>query len=600
MQLLIAYAYTEDSHTPARLLGKSEYEAIGGGQTHNPSLICLSQLGWLSPRPKNFQVEIAFGVRFEPCLRASSPLQGKDHGTSDTAAMPSATSGRIVKTSRGSKKTPHQKNHRWESFSAKISKLHSLDPLRKVRRHDLDAEDLSATTSYLRNGLDKWAELNLSRPYMAFKRQINPLTESLAQILYHEDRIMDLLAEYIARHDKEALEPLLDLVTAFAHDLGVRFEKHYPRALTLIVDLASKVHDVEAIEWTFASLAFLFKYLSRLLVPDLRSTYDAVAPLMGKARNPGHIARFAAEAMSFLVKKAAAPSHKDKALPLFVEHVRKDLESMAGMKQFELYSQGVMTMFAEAIRGVGEGIHSTGPEVFAALLRAVPEGELALTGQTIWSDVCCGTLTSVIHHSNVDTFTTIETRVVEEATAGQRPVLFIRVMGTMAGVRKGTRIHDWATFVKVLGQSIVSLSVAKEQVDAMDASQFWEHIIVNIAIVWSQATMDALIPGLSTLNGAMTKEPLMKWYIPFCSYLADLNSERFRGLFQKDFQKYASMSFFTGCLLTYLDSLLHTGLRARMRTCSVYFSHAWSKPAVSLTPVERRPSHFPNLGRTRL
>ena len=550
---------------------------------------------------KKFPVfEIAFGVRFEPCLRASSPLQGKDHGTSDTAAMPSATSGRIVKTSRGSKKTPHQKNHRWESFSAKISKLHSLDPLRKVRRHDLDAEDLSATTSYLRNGLDKWAELNLSRPYMAFKRQINPLTESLAQILYHEDRIMDLLAEYIARHDKEALEPLLDLVTAFAHDLGVRFEKHYPRALTLIVDLASKVHDVEAIEWTFASLAFLFKYLSRLLVPDLRSTYDAVAPLMGKARNPGHIARFAAEAMSFLVKKAAAPSHKDKALPLFVEHVRKDLESMAGMKQFELYSQGVMTMFAEAIKGVGDGIHSTGPEVFAALLRAVPEGELALTGQTIWSDVCCGTLTSVIHHSNVDTFTTIETRVVEEATAGQRPALFIRVLGTMAGVRKGTRIHDWATFVKVLGQSIVSLSVAKEQVDAMDASQLWEHVIVNIAIVWSQATMDALIPGLSTLNGAMTKEPLMKWYIPFCSYLADLNSERFRGLFQKDFQKYASMSFFTGCLLTYLDSLLHTGLRARTRTRSVYFSHVWSKPAVSLTPVGRRLSHSRNLGRTRL
>ncbi|KAL2154516.1 hypothetical protein VTH82DRAFT_3192, partial [Thermothelomyces myriococcoides] len=265
--------------------------------------------------------------------------------------MPSTTSGRIVKTSRGSKKTPHQKNHRWESFSAKISKLHSLDPLRKVRRHDLEAEDLEATTSYLRNGLDRWAELNISKPYIAFKREINPLTESLAQILYHEDRIMDLLAEYIAKHEKEALEPLLDLVTAFAHDLGVRFEKHYPRALALIVDLASKMHDVEVIEWTFAALAFLFKYLSRLLVPDLRPTYDVVAPLMGKARSPGHIARFAAEAMSFLVKKAAAPSHKDKALPLFVEHVRDDLEATVGQKQFELYSQGIMTMFAEAIKG---------------------------------------------------------------------------------------------------------------------------------------------------------------------------------------------------------------------------------------------------------
>ncbi|KAK4151497.1 armadillo-type protein [Chaetomidium leptoderma] len=452
--------------------------------------------------------------------------------------MPSTTSGRIVKTSRGSKRTLHQRNHRWESFSAKISKLHSLDPLRKVRRHDLDAEDLDATTSYLRNGLDTWAELNLSKPYMAFKRGINPLTESLAQILYHEDRIMDLLAEYIARHEKEALEPLLELVTAFAHDLGVRFEKHYPRALTLIVNLASKVHDVEVIEWTFAALAFLFKYLSRLLVPDLRPTFDAVAPLMGKARNPGHIARFAAEAMSFLVKKAAAPSHKDKALPLFVEHVRKDLDGMVGAKQFELYSQGIMTMFAEAIKGVGYGVHSTGSETFAALLRHVPEDELRLPEKTVWTEVCCGVLTSIIHYLNVETFKTIETSVVEEAKAGQRPALFIQVLGTMVGVRKGTRIHDWATLVKVFGQQLVSLSAQKEQTDAMEPSQLWQKIIVNTAIVWSRAPMDSLLPALSSLNGAITKDPLMRWYIPFCSYLADLNSERFRGLFLKDFQKF--------------------------------------------------------------
>ncbi|KAL2193759.1 armadillo-type protein [Corynascus similis CBS 632.67] len=452
--------------------------------------------------------------------------------------MPSTTSGRIAKTSRGSKKTPHQKNHRWESFSAKISKLHSLDPLRKVRRHDLDAEDLEATTSYLRNGLDKWAELNISRPYMAFKRQINPLTESLAQILYHENRIMDLLAEYIAKHEKEALEPLLDLVTAFAHDLGVRFEKHYPRALALIVDLASKIHDVEVIEWTFAALAFLFKYLSRLLVPDLRSTYDVVASLMGKARNPGHIARFAAEAMSFLVKKAAAPSHKDKALPLFVEHVRKDLEATAGQKQFELYSQGIMTMFAEAIKGVGDGIHSTGPDIFAALLRHVPEYELKLPEQAVWTAVCCGVLTSIIHHSNVDTFRNIEMRVLEEAAAETHSALLIQVLGTMVGVRKGTRIHDWATLVKILGQLLGSFSTERAVIESMDPSQVWQRIIVNSTIVWAQAPIDALLPALSTFNGIMAKEPLMRWYIPFSSYLADLNPERFRGLFMKDFQRF--------------------------------------------------------------
>ncbi|KAK4229174.1 small subunit processome component 20 [Podospora fimiseda] len=452
--------------------------------------------------------------------------------------MPSASSGRIAKSQRHSKKTQHQKNHRWESFSTKISKLHSLDPLRKVRRHDLDAEDLDASTSYLRNGLDKWAELNLSKPYMAFKRQATPLTDSLAQILYHEQKIMDLLAEYIARHDKEAIEPLLDLVTAFAHDLGVRFEKHYARTLSLIVDLATKVHDVESIEWTFAALAFLFKYLSRLIVPDLRPTFDVVAPLMGKSRIPGHIARFAAEAMSFLVKKAAAPGHKDKALPLFVEHVRKDLQSMAGEKQYELYSQGIMTMLAEAIKGANNGVHSTGPEILAALMHDVPEEEMALPELTSWSDVCCGVLTSIIHHTTVDTFKTIETRMSEEVVAGPRSILFVRMLGVMAGVRRGNRLHNWPAFVKLLSAQLSYLTTCREQIEAIPSQRVWQHIIANAAIVWAQAPIDALLPTLSSFNAAMTKEPLMKWYIPFCSYLADLNSERFRSLFQKDFQKF--------------------------------------------------------------
>jgi U3 small nucleolar RNA-associated protein 20 len=527
-------------------------------------------------------------------------VEGFYNGLSDAATMPSTTSGRIVKTSRGSKRTLHQKNHRWESFNAKISKLHSLDPLRKIRRHDLDAEDLDATTSYLRNGLDRWAELNLSKPYMAFKRAINPLTESLAQILYHEDRIMDLLAEYIARHEKEALEPLLDLITAFAHDLGVRFEKHYPRALTLIVGLASKIHDVEVIEWTFAALAFLFKYLSRLLVPDLRATYDSVSPLLGKARIPGHIARFAAEALSFLVKKAAAPSHKDKALPLLVEHARKDLETMVGQKQFELYSQGVMTMFAEAIKGVGNGVHSTGPEIFAALLQHVPEDDLKLSGEMVWTGVCCGALTSVIHHTTVDTFKTLETRVVEEAKAAQRSALFIQVLGTMAGVRKGNRIHDWAALVKALGQLLGSFSAQKDQVEAMDPSEVWQRIMVNTTIVWSRAPIDALLPALTTFNGIITKEPLMRWYILFCSYLADLNSERFRGLFLKDFQKYVPSPILPRSMLTCLDLLSHIGLRAQTRICSVYFCRAWWKPADSPHQEGKRRSSSRNRGRTRL
>ncbi|KAK3941104.1 small subunit processome component 20 [Diplogelasinospora grovesii] len=483
--------------------------------------------------------------------------------------MPSTTSGRIVKAQRHKKNTGRPKNHRWESFTTKISKLHSLDPLRKVRRHDLEAEDLSATTSYLRNGLDRWAELNASRPYAAFQREVLPLTDSLAQILHHEDRIMGSLADYIARHDKESLEALLDLLTAFAHDLGVRFEKHYPKALSLIMGIASSMNDVEVLEWTFAALAFLFKYLARLLVSDLRPTYDAVATLMGSATSnkklPGHIARFAAEAMSFLVKKAAAPSNKEKALPLIIEHARASLESAAGSRNFDLYSQGIMTMFAEAIKGTGQTLHSTGPDILAALIRAVPEDELELKKEQMpWADVCDGVLASIIHHATMETFRPIETRLIEEAGAApQSSILFIRLFGAMAGVRRGNRIHDWPTLVKVFGQLLGYLATCKEKVETAPGPQIWQNIVVNAAIVWAQAPIDALIPSLSAFNQSMTREPLMKWYIPFCSYLSDLDAERFRSLFQKDFQRFIIAHWSEGAnedlLCVLLPRMVETG-----------------------------------------
>ncbi|KAJ8123844.1 hypothetical protein ONZ43_g295 [Nemania bipapillata] len=334
--------------------------------------------------------------------------------------MPPTLSGRVFKSRKSKTKgTLHQKNHRWESFTTKISKLHSLDPLRRVRRHDLDNEDLEATTSYLRNGLEKWAELNLSKGFTSFKRELQPLCDSLPQILHFEGRIMDLLEKYILVQDLESLEPLFDLLTAFAHDLGTRFEKHYPRALSLIIQVASRPQDVAVIEWTFACLAFLFKYLSKLLVPDLRPTYDLLAPLLGKARNPAHITKFAAEALSFLVKKAAAPANREKALIPFIQHVRDDFNASRDDRHLELYYHGLMTMFSEAVKGQGYGIHTTGPDILKALTSSVPNDQCVSLEPINWSEVVCGVLISLVHHSTAETFVSIPKAIADAATADE-------------------------------------------------------------------------------------------------------------------------------------------------------------------------------------
>ncbi|TQV95648.1 HEAT repeat protein [Cordyceps javanica] len=464
--------------------------------------------------------------------------------------MPSKSSGRIAKVRKNKYSTAHQKNHRWQSFSDKIAQFNSLQPLRRVRRHDLDEEDLSAATSYFHTGLQKWNELNIGRCFVSFKQKVLPISETLAQILHFEARIMDLLEEHIAQHDKDGLEPLLDLLTAFAHDLGARFEKYYERSLALVIAIASRPQPAEVIEWTFGTLAFLFKYLAKLLVPDVRPTYRVMAVLLGKARLPGHIARFAAEAMSFLVKKAAAPSHRETALIGLVEHIRTDLASMVDDKQFTLYNDGVMTMFAEAIKGTDGTIHSTGAAILTTLMDAIPEHEKTLATPQIWTDVVCGVLTSTIHHCRAEHFDdyaeAIFDAVEQKGVALPVPppawatIPQIRILGTLAGVRKGSRVSNWNRLIQLLVALLAKMVPypSADELSRNESDNLWSRVLVNVTVAWHHAPVEALIPQLSSLTRSLTREPLMRWFIPFCTLFCELDPRRFGSLLRADFQKF--------------------------------------------------------------
>ncbi|KAK0108491.1 U3 snoRNP protein [Cadophora gregata] len=465
--------------------------------------------------------------------------------------MPVNNSGRIVKTRKGKGGTAHQKNHRWESFTTKISKLNSLDPIRRVRRHDIDTEDLSTTTSYLRTGLDKWAELNMSEGFILFSREMSDLTESLPQIVHSEDKIMGLFVTYMEKKERESLEPLLELLTDFAHDLGARFEKHYPKSLELITSIAGMLQDVAVIEWSFTSLAFMFKYLSKLLVPDLRPTYDLMAPLLGKQRQKPHIARFAAEAMSFLIKKAGAPAHRTTALPLIIKYAKEDLQSIQGTKEFGLYYHGLMTLFAEAMKGNGLSVHTTGPAIFKSLFLSLEDPDLDSRDNSAWMDVICGVLTSIIHHSSSDTFPEVLDVVLEMAESAvetfqqqlskhnlRRLLLSARTLGIAAGVRKGTRVKNWICLLTALASILKIITKHSHFVFDIDDLDIWNYLILSISIAFQYAPMDTLITFISPFMDSLTKDPLMKWFLTFSSYFSEVDSERFRSIALPYFRRF--------------------------------------------------------------
>ncbi|OGE56629.1 hypothetical protein PENARI_c003G04800 [Penicillium arizonense] len=440
---------------------------------------------------------------------------------------------------RVKKGTETTKSHRFEGFSSRISKL-KIDPIHRVRRASF-GEDEDETTSYFRSALDHWFEMNLSDNFSQFVRRVNPLSESFAQVVYHEEKIMALLVEFIEKRDQHSLEPLLSLLAQFARDLGVKFEKHFATAVTLVSSIAATHADIEVVEWSFTCLAWIFKFLSRLLVPDLRQLLGIMTPYLGKERQKPFVARFAAESMSFLIRKAGLVYYKNKApLEIAVSYLFDDISKTADEgKDTENYRDGLMNMFSDAIRGVNNGLHSNGMDILDCILSKIPPSQ----ANNEPAEVVCGVAVSLIHHTTPDTFgpilETVKTYIEERSKSTPNPNISecCRLMFLLVTTRKGVRIQNW----KIVHQIQVSLL---HQVTSFDVSSATiSTLLTSVTYALQKSPMDELLPYLRSIMDLVSTGPLSKYFLFFCITFSEWGSERFQSLLVSPLQKFINSSW---------------------------------------------------------
>lgn len=258
------------------------------------------------------------------------------------------------------------KQHRFESFTQRIAKLR-IEPIRREKQARA-LVNLEGEACHFKTSLEEWKDLNLTEDFVTFARKVEPLCQTLPQLLHHQDQIMSHLVAAIDMENPLSLEPLLNLMVHFGHDLGSRFEVFFERAVRTLSRLAAKHADVRVIEWSFTSLAWIFKYLSRLLVLDLRPVYTLMAPLLGRERQKSFVTRFAAEALSYLIRKASTMYKKtSNPLKLIVGHILTDLiRTEEG--QTAQYLEGLTELFNDTMQGVQKGLHSGAPHVVRTMV----------------------------------------------------------------------------------------------------------------------------------------------------------------------------------------------------------------------------------------
>lgn len=372
----------------------------------------------------------------------------------------------------------------------------------------------------------------------------------MTEVLYHQERIINLLWSYIERKDEHSLQSLLDLVTHFAHDLGPDFEPYFGKTLTILIELA---HDrnIEVVEWTFNCLAYLFKYLSRLLTSNLKPTFDVLSPLFGKESHQKHyVLRFAAESMAFLLRKCSSESYKD-----IVDHILNDVANSPNNE----YITSVATLFADAMKNPGNTLHSKTESMLSELLRASTSFESESQQHSHSSDLAVTVFYHLVEHSSKEaagTLVALTSKIVDTAETPAERELGARLTIGLATVQKGSKVAEWPRIFELLFSII---HIAPDNQDANNTYLF--QCALSLA---QNADFQTHTKYMPELLGVIVKDSRIN-SLAFMSAYLKLNKASFTNHaipFVRDCVKeYASKDFKSICIL--LIDLHRNGLLSK-------------------------------------
>ena len=437
--------------------------------------------------------------------------------------------------------TQSAKKHRFESFNERISKL-TINPASIQRPDASTGEHSDSSYSFFVDELLRWKNTNLSENFGRFVSQNESKCQTLPQVLHHHDHLFQELVNHITLSDSASLEPFLDLLVNFARDLGANFSNHINHALTMIVSVVIRSPEVEALEWGFTCLARLFRYLSRLLLPNVKQVFEIMAPLLGGESQKLYTIRFAAEAMSFLVRKAAAcykknPTPLDTVLEAALASVPQGSEAGEAKGTAGLLQCGATSLIAKAINGSNKRLHSSGPLIYERIIEFAAVRSEDVAARAMVEHVTI----SMIHHTDAAGLEPIIKFMLSQidsvnAFTDTNVIAFTgRLLYILTTVRKGSRIRDWQ------GIFDGSMTLLKASERLKPDQRFNIHKM--IAVVVQSAPTEIVAQGHRDAMDVIAGRSNEKLFLPFCQLFNDMGRQRFEEYVLPYFKQFLTKSW---------------------------------------------------------
>ncbi|KAL2332603.1 hypothetical protein Fmac_013816 [Flemingia macrophylla] len=251
-------------------------------------------------------------------------------------------------------KSPGRRRFVFKSFSERVDDI-DINVYRSLEK--VKAEP-SEGSSFFRDCLIEWRELNTAEDFISLYEEIMPYTQTLPLVLLHKESLISKLLSRLHIKARLSLEPILRLIVALSRDLLEEFVPLLPRIVDSLVSLLESGGDREPdiIEQIFTSWSYIMMYLQKYLVRNPSEMLKVTSKLRYYPKE--YVQQFMAEAMSFVLRNAP-----DEQLEGGIRRIIDDV-----MKKPSLCREsGVEVLLYNIMKGYSSRFHSKAERVLQVL-----------------------------------------------------------------------------------------------------------------------------------------------------------------------------------------------------------------------------------------
>ncbi|KAL2508708.1 ARM repeat superfamily protein [Forsythia ovata] len=243
----------------------------------------------------------------------------------------------------------------FKAFSQRIEEIdidvyRSLDPLKA---------EPSEGSSFFRDCIIEYRELNTAEEFISFYEEMFPLVQTLPQIILQKELILLSLLSRLKMRGRLSLEPILRLIAALSRDLledFIPFLQRIADSLTCLLESGAD-RDPEIIEQIFTSWSYILMYLQKYLTRHVGHVLSITVKLRYYPRD--YVREFMAESVSFLLRKTPIHQLKQDIRNAMLEVVEEPSETR---------KSGVSALLSHAMRITSSKLHSKTETILPLLL----------------------------------------------------------------------------------------------------------------------------------------------------------------------------------------------------------------------------------------